>query len=208
MRLRFGSVRMKSWISGVALISALVLIGVSVTLAAKVPTPEPDVVKLLPKANEVKGWDISKNSLTYGSGKTLTDIYNGGYELYTKNGVLDAAQQMYRNSKKDIAIVTVHRMESDKASEKFLEYWQKSDSKQPTYKKLNIPTQSYVYTADGSANAYLIRDKYFVTVNVYIDGENGRAAAEAFLKTINAGIEKLIKPAKPAEEKPGVCCVK
>jgi len=207
MRLQFGSIPTKFWISACILTLALILLVASVCRAAKVPTPEPDVVKLLPKASEVKGWDISKNSLTYGAGKTLTDIYDGGYELYTKNGVLDAAQQMYRN-KKDIAIVTIHRMESDKVAEKFLEYWQKSDSKQSTYKKLNIPTQSYVYTADGSANAYLIRDKYFVTVNVYIDGENGRVAAEEFLKTINAGIEKLIKPTKPAEEKPNGCCVK
>lgn len=204
MKLRFGSIPTKFWISTCMFTLALILVSASMGHAAKVPTPEPDVVKLLPKANEVKGWDISKNSLTYGSGKTLTDIYNGGYELYTKNGVLDAAQQMYRN-KKDIAILTIHRMESDKSAEKFLEYWQKSDSKQSTYKRLNIPTQSYVYTADGSANAYLIRDKYFVTVNVYIDGESGRVAAEEFLKTVNAGIEKLIKPAQKTDQKPSSC---
>lgn len=207
MRLRFGLIPTKFWISVCISTLVLILFGTSVGRAAKVPTPEPDVVKLLPKTSEVKGWEVSKNSLTYGSGKTLTDIYDGGYELYTKNGVLDAAQQMYRN-KKDTAIVTIHQMESDKAAEKFLEYWQKSDSKESTYKKLDIPMQSYVYTAYGSANACLTCYKYFVTVNVYIDGENGRAAASEFLKTISIGIEKLMRPIRQTEQKPSSCCSK
>jgi hypothetical protein len=171
-----------------------------VSFAAKIPSPEPDVVKLLPKSGEVKGWEISQNSITYGAGKTLTDIYNGGYELYTKNGVLDAAQQMYTD-KKDFTIVTIHQMDSEKSAERFLEYWQKADSKRPTFKLLDILTKGYVYTADGSANAYLIREKYFVTVNVYIDGEKGRSTAEEFLKTISASIEKLTKPVNTADQK-------
>jgi len=190
-----GSARKRFWISFLTAVAAL-LISTPVLLSAKIPKPEPDVVRLLPKTGDVKSWEIYPDTLVYGSGKGLTEIYNGGYELYTKNGVLDAAQQMYR-CKDDTAIVTIHRMESIRAGTRFLGYWKKSDKKQPTFRRLRIPTESYVYAAEGTASGCLIRNKFFVTVSVYMKGEKGVSTAEAFLKDISAKIRKPVQPAKP-----------
>ena len=176
-------------------IAVLLLMNAALSLAAKVPKPEPDVVKLLPKSGDVKGWGVYPDTLVYGSGKSLTDIYNGGYELYTKNGVLDAAQQIYR-CKGDTAIVTIHRMSSMRAGTRFFEYWRKSDKKQPTFKSPIILTECYVYLDDGTASGYLIRNRYFVTVSVYVSGGKGGSAAEAFLKDISVKIGKLAQPVK------------
>lgn len=188
--------RKRFWISLLTASAALLLVNTALSLAAKSPKPEPDVVKLLPKSGYVKGWEVYPDTLVYGSGKGLTDIYNGGYELYTKNGALDAAQQIYR-CKNDTAIITVHRMESIRAGTRFFQYWKKSDKKERSFKPLRVLTDCYVYTADGAASGYLIRNRYFVTASVYMKGESGGSAAEAFLKDISVKIGKLVQPAKP-----------
>lgn len=162
----------------------------AVSFAAGVPTPTPDVVRLLPSGSDVAGWEVYPDTLVYAAGENLTEIYNGGYELYTKNGVVDAAQQMYRRGK-DIATVTTHRMTTMPAAKKFFKYWQTSDKKQKTYKQLRILTEAYVYSADGSSNGYLYRGKFFVTVSVNLDGDAGRKSAEAFLRAVSAKYWKL-----------------
>jgi hypothetical protein len=58
----------------------------AVSSAAKMPSPPPDVVKLLPRNGDVKGWTVYPGTIVYASGKDLTEIYDGGFELYTKNG--------------------------------------------------------------------------------------------------------------------------
>ena len=157
----------------------------AVSFAAEIPTPTPGVVRLLPSGSEVAGWEVYPDTLVYAAGESLTEIYDGGYELYTKNGVVDAAQQVYRRGK-NIATLTTHRMTSMSAAKKFYKYWQKSDKKQKTYKQLRILTEAYVYSADGSSNGYLYRGKFFVTVSVNLDGDAGRKSAEAFLRGVSA----------------------
>ena len=166
----------------------------SVMLSAA-DTPKPDVVKLLPKNGDVNGWNVYPDTLQYAKGQDLTNIYNGGYELYTKNGVIDAVQQMYQR-KNDTATIVIHRMNSQTEAKSFYKYWKTTVEKQPSLKQLKITSEGFVYTADGAANAYLYRDKYFITVSVYIDSVKGRGASEEFLKSISAGIGKLLRPKK------------
>lgn len=184
--------------------SLLSLLLISVCLSSAVlciadsTASSPDVIKLLPKNNEIKGWKIVPKTLVYGSGKTLTNIYDGGFELYTKNGVLDAAQQTYKGaSVEDFTTITIHRMTSKESAKKFLDYWRIPDSKQPSFKPLKTGWNGYVYLANGAANGYLQQDRYFVTISMYPDGEKGRAAAVSFLENIAAAISKLTAPPIP-----------
>lgn len=167
----------------------------AVSCVAEIPNPPPDVVKLLPKTGDVKNWEVYPDTLVYASLDDLTEIYDGDYQLYTKNGVLDAAQQMYRREE-DIATVTTHRMTSPEAARKFYQYWKKSDKEQDTFKLLKTPAEAYTYTADGCANGYLYRDKFFVTVMVTAESGDDRTVAEDFLKKISTAIGELIKPKK------------
>lgn len=148
------------------------------------------MVNLLPASGDVKGWDVYPNTLVFAAGDKLTEIYDGGYQLYTKNGVVEAAQQMYRR-KNDTATVTTHRMDSMIDAKKFFRYWQAVDKKQPTFKKLTVLSESYVYTSNGVANGYLFRGNYFVTVQVNVDGAAGRSIAEDLLKAVSGKYMKL-----------------
>ncbi|MHB0998884.1 MAG: hypothetical protein ACYC27_06525 [Armatimonadota bacterium] len=154
-----------------------------------------DVVKLLPKNGDVGKWEICPETLAYAAGDDLTRIYNGGYQLYTKNGVLDAAQQMYLLGS-DSVMVTVHTMTSADSAFKFYKYWKKSAIKQKTLKVVKVPGEGFIYIAGGAGNAYLYRDKYFVTVSAYIPGEKGRTAASIFMKKLSASIGVLVTPKK------------
>lgn len=188
-----GSFQKRFLLSISAVAAALLLLFCpALSPAADIPKPDPDVVKLLPKIGDIAGWEVYQDTLVYAGGENLTEIYDGGYELYTKNGVEDAAQQMYRLKDKT-AIIAIHRMNSIKVTNRFFEYWRKPGKKQPTYKPVKALCEGYIYIADGSANGLLIRNKYFVTASVYIDGEKGRSAAEEFLKSISVQIGNLVR---------------
>jgi len=171
-------------------LAVLCVLACGACFAAETPEPSPDVVRLLPATGDVTGWDVYPDTLVYVEGDDLTQIYDGGYELYKSKGVLRAAQQMYKKDKL-IATVTVHGMSAMSSAKNLFKYFQKSDKKLPTYKKLWILTESYVYSADGSSNGNLFRYTFFATVTVNAESASGRTAAEAFLKTVSAKYMKL-----------------
>lgn len=145
------------------------------------------VEKLLPEKDAVKGWSIVQDSLQYGKGKGLTNIYNGGYELYTDNGVVDAARQMYQKES-DYVEVTIHTMKSSKAAENFLKYWQKQN-KVKSLSKTKL--SSYFLLTKPNTAVYFRTGKYFTTVNAFHSGENAKKDAMAFLGVIEKSISRL-----------------
>ncbi len=184
-----GSPLGRCWISLLAV--AALLLFASMSFATDIPNPPPSVVKIIPASGEVKGWDVVPDTLAYAVGNDLTEIYDGDYELYTKNGVLEAAQQTYK-MKNATATVTIHLTESFMAARKFYKYWEVTDKKQSTYKRNTLLSESYTYSDNGVANGYLFRGKFFVTVQVNLDGQQGRAAAFDFLKNISSGYAKKL----------------
>lgn len=196
-KLQSGSTPRKFSPSLLAKLVLLFVIG-SLAHAANVPQPEPDVVRLLPGNDAVRRWEVYSDTLAYGAGIGLTDIYNGGYELYTDNGVLDAAQQMYRSvwRAEDIAIVTIHRMSSTETAQRFLDHWRDSDSKQPTFRSLNIGDVSYVYVADGCVYGHMIRDRFFVTVSMSKDHARMQVVAREYLRAVNESVSGILQPSE------------
>lgn len=145
------------------------------------------VEKLLPGKDAVKGWAVVENSLQYGKGKDLTNIYNGGYELYTDNGVVDAARQMYQRDG-DYVEVTIHTMKSPKAADSFLKYWQK-ENKVKALSKTKL--SSYFLVRQPNTAAYFRTGKYFTTVNAFHSGDKAKKDVMAFLGVIEKNISKL-----------------
>jgi len=122
----------------------------------------PAVQKLLPSANQVAGFTILKDSLVYGKGADLAKIYDGGYELYTKAGVIDAAKQMYRRGD-DYVEAIVHTMKTEKAALDFAKYW----AKQRGAKLVTSKNLSGFTVTKPNIMGYYVFDKYFVTVSAY-----------------------------------------
>lgn len=139
----------------------------------------PAVEKLLPAKGDVAGFVVMPDSLVYGKGTDVSKIYNGGYELYTKNGVIDAAKQMYQRGN-DYIEVTVHTMKSKKAALDFVKYWAKQREAKPiasklgtgfTVKKPNIMT-------------YYAMGRYFVTVSAFYSADKAAKDAIAFVAAV------------------------
>ena len=144
------------------------------------------VKSLLPAKNSVKGWSILADSLQYGKGNGLTSIYNGGYELYTKNGVVDAARQMYQRGN-DYVEVTIHTMKSGKAAIDFLKYWQKQNK----VKSLSRTKKSSYFTlAKPNTAVYFVTGKYLTTVNAFHAAEKAKKDVMAFMNVIEGNASK------------------
>lgn len=160
-------------------ISAVALLA-SAAYCASVPA----VQKLLPSANAVKGFTIMAGSLVYGKGDDVSKIYDGGYELYTKNGVVDAARQMYQR-KDDYAEVTVHTMKTPKAALDFLKYWQK-ENKAKTLTR-SAGTMGFLVTKPNT-QTYFVKGKYFVTVSAFYAADKAKADLVSFRTLIAKAI--------------------
>jgi len=161
----------------------LAIAAVTVLLLSAALAGPPVVQKLLPANDAVKGFTIMAGSLTYGKGDDISKIYNGGYELYIRNGVVDAARQMYQR-KDDYIEVTVHTMKSSKAAKSFFAYWQKVNKvKTVTRAKRSA---SFVVTKPA-VTGYMAVGEYFVTVSGFYKADRASGDAKAFL----AVIEKL-----------------
>lgn len=158
------------------------LVIATVAFAANVPA----VQKLLPAKDAVKGFGIMPNSLQYGKGDDISKIYDGGYELYTKNGVIDAARQMYQR-KDDYVEVTVHTMKSPQAALSFLKYWQK-EQKAPKLSKMGRST-GFVVTKPN-VMAYYVTGRYLTTVSAFHDASRATGDAKQFVKVIEAKVPK------------------
>lgn len=152
----------------------------------------PIVQQLLPGSNEVKDFKTLSGSLVYGKGNDLTKIYDGGYELYTKNGVVDAARQMYQR-KNDYMEVTTHTMKSIKAAQDFLVYWQKQNKVKSLTK---TKTSTGFIVTKPSVMSYFVVSKYFVTVQAFHTGDKAVQDVKSFNSVIEKKILNVTKPKK------------
>ncbi|MDH7601675.1 MAG: hypothetical protein QHI38_05955 [Armatimonadota bacterium] len=159
------------------LLFVVLLIGTGVLSAAEIPP----VQKLLPAANAVKGFKLVPGSLIYAKGDDLSKIYDGGYELYTKNGVIDAARQMYQREK-DYVEVTMHTMKSDKAAADFLSYWLKENKVKSASKSSG--TTFFVVTKPN-VTLYFVKRRYFGTVAAFYAEERAKKDVASFRDAIS-----------------------
>lgn len=170
------------------IIAAILLIMAVAVIAASLPL----VQQMLPGNNTVKGFTILKDSLVYGKGNDLTKIYDGGYELYTKNGVIDAARQMYQR-KNDYVEVTIHTMKSDKAALDFLKYWQKEHKVKSLTK--SKASASFMITKPN-VMMYGVTGKYFTTVTTYSSTDSAKGDVKSFFSVIEKRIAGMSKSSK------------
>lgn len=153
---------------------------------------QPLVQKMLPGSNAIRGFEVTPKSLVYGKGDDIVKIYNGGYELYTENGVVDAVRQMYQRNR-DYVEVTVHTMKSEKAAMDFLKYWQK-EHRMP---RLTTTRNSSGFTVTKpNVIVYRVTGKYFTTVSAFYSSETAAADAGRFAAFVEQQVLKLDKPAK------------
>lgn len=164
----------------------LALFALSATLCALAcaAATTPEVQRLLPAKDAVKGWSIMPKSLQYGKGSDLSKIYDGGYELYIKNGVIDAARQMYQRADNYVE-VTIHTMKSEKAASDFLKYWRKQFKATAMSKR--IRSANFLVTEPNVAR-YFVTGRYFTTVMAFHEVEKAAKDTQAFMVAIDKSV--------------------
>lgn len=149
---------------------------VLVIAVAAFAAESPAIKKLLPSDGAVKGFKIVAGSFVYGKGHDLSKIYDGGYELYIKNGVIDAARQMYQRDK-DYVEVTMHTMKSEKSATDFLKYWQKENGVKSLSKSSGT---TYFLVTKPNVSLYFIKRHYFGTIAAFYSEERAKKDVAAF----------------------------
>lgn len=166
---------------GIAIVACAI-----VMLASVAAHGAKSVQDLLPVKNAVAGWSVMPGSLEYGKGTDLTRIYDGGFELYTKAGVLDAARQMCQRGN-DYVELTIHTMKSPKAALDFLKYWQKENKVKSLSRS---KTSSYFTITKPNTAVYFVTGKYFTTVSAFYAQDKAKKDVAAFMGAIERNMSK------------------
>lgn len=138
-----------------------------------------DLQKIAPE--KINSWSAVKDATVYGRGDGITDIYNGGYEVYTKAGVTEALRRIYQQKGKYVE-VTAHQMKSASAARAFL-----ADRYRMETGKSAPKAQSFLRfssSGSGSSTAYAVQGRWFFTAVVFEETAQGRAQAEGFVKVL------------------------
>jgi hypothetical protein len=155
----------------------------SFSLVAQAANEKEQLRKYFPKENEVKSWKIYPGSFQYAKGDQLTQIYDGGYQLYTRHGVIDAATQIYTRGDDQVQ-VTVHTLNSAKSAKSFYLYWKKQLANTHP-KDLKLGDGAVCGYRDGTLSSYLIKDRILVSViGSFQQERQARRDCELFLKSI------------------------
>jgi len=172
------------WLLGVWIALAIVLSGAVWSEGEQSPC-----AKLLPTVKDLKGWQEVGGSYQYGKGEGLTKIYNGGYNLYTDKGVLEAAQKLYRKGS-DILTVTVHTMKEAASARSFVGHWKKTNLKEKM-SRTPAPGEGFVMVANGATVLYWARDRFFVTMMVPSDEKKATGYCLMALKVVARKVKNL-----------------
>ncbi|MEJ2108347.1 MAG: hypothetical protein P8Z37_00240 [Acidobacteriota bacterium] len=132
--------------------------------------------------NPVDGWNVMPDSTVYGHGDGLTDIYNGGYQTYTRAGVMDALRRIYVHGD-DYIEVTVHGMESASSARKFLadRYRMETGETAPD----DTDWDHFTVSPSGAVTAYAARGRWFIMVVSYLEGNQGKELTAVFMEALN-----------------------
>jgi hypothetical protein len=153
--------------------------------------------RLLPSGKAIRaGWARVPKSLQYGAGNDLTRIYDGGYQMYLDNGVVEAAQVGYQ-SKAGYTVLTIHTMKSAAACRSFHEYWRKEAADQGKLLPLKLDDAAFVYhPAKTLSYGYLRSSRFLLIADVNLGGDTGVKVLRSFLESVSKAVADLERPTK------------
>lgn len=172
------------------------LAGAAITLSGAA-ADQKSLERLLPSGKAIRaGWARVAKSLQYGSGKDLTKIYDGGYQMYLDHGVVDAAQIGY-HSKAGYTVLTVHTMKSAAGCQSFYEYWRKEAADQGKVRPLKLSDAAFVYHPGKTLTyGYLRNGRFLLIADVNLGGEIGVKVLKSFLESVSKAAADLQRPTK------------
>jgi len=157
--------------------SVLVLMGASARARS--------VGDLLPRDREISGWSVYPNTYLYcPKPEDFVEIYDGGFELYTDNGAVEAAAQLYKKEKATAEVV-VHRMKTWQHAKAFFKHWLKERNSKDLIKAPVVVNDSFLAREGRTTAGYLWRGTCFATVKINATGRSAEAATLSFLKLIS-----------------------
>ena len=146
----------------------LLAVAVALVLALAVPAgagPDP-LLKFHPAAGELPGLEVVDGSHQHGAGDGLTQIYDGGFERYTKAGVTRASQRYYKLAGRTVELV-IHELKNATQAVKFYETFCKDAAAASEPAKLGPKSGKLcAAAAEGAAYGYLTVGPYFVASSV------------------------------------------
>jgi len=151
-----------------------------------------DLMRIAPDS-AVSGWSVMPDSTTYVQGDGLTEIYNGGYEVYTKAGVTTALRRLYMQGDEYVE-VTVHGMKSPRAARDFLADRYRMETGK------NAPAEAgwkrFTAYRAGGTTAYAAAGPFFITVVSYSEGDKGKLQTAKFLLALDEKAKNFLKERK------------
>ena len=169
-----------------SVIAIFCLLATAAFAAAKVPA----IAKLLPE-KEVSGWQPFEDSLTYGKGDAMTEIYNGACPEYQKQGIVEAVQQIYQTADSQFIMeVILNKAKTEKRAKAFFEKQRKALGGGNPVK---IGKGQMFLVSKKPVQGYIQVKGYVSSVVPTYDDNRASNDCRAFLKAIGNKLDKAKK---------------
>lgn len=147
----------------------------------------PEIAKLLP-AKEVTGWLPLEGSLIHGKGTGMTEIYNGAYPEYEKQGITEAVQQIYQTTdKKFLMEIIINKARTEKQAKAFFEKQRKTlGGDQP----VKVGKGQMFLVSKKPVQGYIQVKGYVASAVPTYDDDKAIKDATTFLKAVGKKLEK------------------
>ncbi len=162
--------------------------GVNWLLAITAPRGSSNAADVLSRISMPSGWSEMASARVVAKGdKGLMNLYNGGYEVYTKAGVLEAAQGIWSKGSTYVTL-TVHLMQRPGQGAAFVNYWKKLAMKDKP-KATKAPGVGFTAGGNGAVNAWWADGRWFVTINVMPIDRNAESLANQVLDAVRKALK-------------------
>ncbi len=155
------------------------------------------LLNYLPSEKELKGWSIYKGSLKILKGEQLSEIYNGGYGLYTDFGVDLVVNQIYERKDSDILNVVIHQCFTATDSFSLFTYWKSLMWDDKLCRFESVKNEAFICENDTEIfSGYVWKGKYFVSLGLSSSEEWGNSENDLILamELISDKIEDVNAP--------------
>ncbi len=152
---------------------------------------EGDMGALLPAVEVVEPWEKADEPTGY-QGYDLFDLINGGAELFFQYGFVQVITQEYTHED-DSIICTIYEMEDSEAA-----YGVYSYGRTPDKPALALGDGGFT----GGLQLIFWQDRYYVTVETFVPGDELERALESFATRISERIGDHAAPPKVMERLP------
>ncbi len=170
----------------------LLLMAVTAAVAWPAVAGKNDLLRLLPDEKIFLGWRPRPDTLAYGGGPRLSDIYAGSAPYYKNKGVVEALQLTYERGR-GLIVITINGFDAKENARAMFDSWKGQAERRKVLQPLPLRDGAGVTPEQGGAIGFLLSGTSLVRTQITTN-ESGASEQLAKALTVISRLAGVTNP--------------